>query len=98
MNFADGCVRERTRRFHVASCAFMRPAFRPTRGSGFGAVAEVLTLGDVPSLAIDVELGCVQAAVSRSPRAIGSADRRTTVECSVCLRARGTNAIANTSR
>ena len=41
-NFADGGVCESTRRFQVASCASMSPALRPTRGSGFGAVADVL--------------------------------------------------------
>src|SRR6266542_297103 len=43
-NFADGGVSESTRMFHIASCASCNPGRRPTRGSGDGAVAGVLTL------------------------------------------------------
>ncbi len=39
-NCAGGGVFETTRRFHDASAAFMRPARRPTRGSGLGATVD----------------------------------------------------------
>src|SRR5882672_93405 len=44
-NFSDGGVLEATRRFQVASCAFIIPARSPTRGSGLGAVVDMLMLG-----------------------------------------------------
>jgi hypothetical protein len=58
----------------------------------------MLTLGDAPSLDIDDDVECAQAPVNNSPKAIGSADRRTTVARTTCRRARKTDAIANTSR
>jgi len=76
----------------------MSPALSPTRGSGFGAVADVLTLGDVPSFDIDDEVERAQAPASKSPAMIGSADRRTTVARTTVRRARKTDAIASTSR
>src|SRR5438132_10745157 len=39
-NCSGGGVFETTRRFHAASAAFMRPARRPTRGSGLGATVD----------------------------------------------------------
>src|ERR1051326_4322464 len=42
LNFSDGGVFERTRRFHAASWAFMRPALSPTLGSGLGATVDML--------------------------------------------------------
>ena len=44
-NCSDGGVLETTRRFHVASAAFISPAWRPTRGSGLGAVVDMLSTG-----------------------------------------------------
>ena len=44
-NWADGGVSETTRRFQVASAAFLSPAWRPMRGSGFGAVVDMLSTG-----------------------------------------------------
>src|SRR6266567_20242 len=43
-NFSEGCVLERTRRFQVASAAFIRPARSPTRGSGLGGVVAMSNL------------------------------------------------------
>ena len=40
-NFSDGRVFETTRRFQVASPAFISPARRPTRRSGLGAVVDI---------------------------------------------------------
>src|SRR5207244_12333506 len=40
-NFSEGGVFESTRRFHVASAAFIKPARSPTRGSGLGAAADM---------------------------------------------------------
>src|SRR3954453_20908577 len=45
-NCCDGGVFETTRRFHAASSAFIRPARRPTRGSGLGAAVDMLPAGD----------------------------------------------------
>jgi len=61
----------------------MSPACRPTRGSGLGAVADVLTRGDTELLDIDEEpdideVLCVHAAVRR--RAMASAGRRRFIE------------------
>src|SRR6266487_4117351 len=44
-NCSDGGVCESTRRFHTASPAFIRPAWRPTRGSGLGAAVDLLSFG-----------------------------------------------------
>src|SRR5512138_3595960 len=41
-NSRGGGVCDRTLRFQVASCALNMPALRPTRGSGFGGVADML--------------------------------------------------------
>src|SRR5436190_12093804 len=54
-NFADGCVRETTRRFQVASCASMSPALRPMRGSGLGAAADIFAAGEGAEPDIDDE-------------------------------------------
>src|SRR5207249_9437211 len=40
-NFSDGRVFETTRRFQVASPAFIAPGRRPTRRSGVGAVVDI---------------------------------------------------------
>src|SRR5438034_10296722 len=40
-NFSDGRVFETTRRFQVASPAFISPARSPTRRSGLGAVVDI---------------------------------------------------------
>src|SRR5207249_536037 len=40
-NCSGGGVFETTRRFQDASAAFMRPARRPTRGSGLGATVDM---------------------------------------------------------
>src|SRR2546425_10346471 len=40
-NFSDGRVFETTRRFQVASPAFISPARRPTRRSGVGGVVDI---------------------------------------------------------
>src|SRR6185503_5106187 len=45
LNCADGCVFESSRMFHSAWPAFHKPDLRPTRGSGFGAPGERLSLG-----------------------------------------------------
>src|SRR5437667_11448463 len=45
-NFSGGGVFETTRRFHVASPAFMTPARRPTRGSGLGATVDMFAPPD----------------------------------------------------
>jgi hypothetical protein len=72
----------------------MSPAWRPTRGSGLGAVADVLTRGavlprddDTPLLDIDDVL-CEHADVNSSATAAKSDDRRE----------RGTDAITESSR
>jgi len=41
----DGRVFETRRRFHAASPASNQPALSPTRGSGFGLVAETVVFG-----------------------------------------------------
>ena len=41
----DGRVLETRRRFHAASPASNQPGLSPTRGSGFGFVAETVVLG-----------------------------------------------------
>src|SRR5450432_3809859 len=103
-NFADGCVRESTRKFQVASCASMSPACRPTRGSGFGAVADVLerapasvARGDTPFSDIE-DVECEHAAVKSRATARDSAGRRTAVAHTSCRRVRKTDAIAKSSR
>ena len=44
MKSADGGVVDTRRRFHAASAAFIQPARSPTRGSGLGAVVDMLSL------------------------------------------------------
>jgi hypothetical protein len=45
-NCGDGGVLDTGRRFQAASAGSVLPARRPTRGSGSGAPAELLLLGD----------------------------------------------------
>src|SRR5258706_7441695 len=42
MNCSDGGVVETRRTFHAARAAFIHPARSPTRGSGLGAVVDML--------------------------------------------------------
>ena len=49
--FRVGRELERRRRFHCAWPAFQRPALRPTRGSGLGALTDMSPAGDAPELA-----------------------------------------------
>ena len=58
-NFSDGGEFEISRTFHAASPAFsriravaesLRPGFSPTRGSGLGGDADMLSAGDAPVL------------------------------------------------
>ena len=65
-NSFDGGVCETTRRFQVASPAFMSPAWRPTRGSGFGAVVDMSTGAGAPPL---VEVEWAHADATSSPAA-----------------------------
>src|SRR5258708_533476 len=67
-NGADGGVFETTRRFHVASSAFIRPARRPTRGSGLGAAVDMLPAGD-GLLASGDDAERAHAAADNSPTA-----------------------------
>src|SRR5674476_246171 len=96
-NFGDGCVLERTWRFQTASCAFMSPALRPTRGSGLCGVADMLAAGEAPLPFIE-DVDCAQAAVSSSPTTRGSDGRWKTASRAAGRRARNTDAIANSSR
>src|SRR3954465_1256733 len=70
-NASDGGVFETTRRFHVASSAFIRPARRPTRGSGLGAAVDMLPAGD-GLLAFGDEVERAHAAADNSPTASDS--------------------------
>ncbi len=45
-NFPGGGVFDTTRRFQVASAAFISPARRPTRGSGLGATVDMFAPPD----------------------------------------------------
>src|SRR5215510_4652550 len=54
-NFSDGCVFDTTRRFQVASAAFIRPAPKPTRGSGDGGEVESPACGGVEPCADNVD-------------------------------------------
>src|SRR6185503_733982 len=75
---------ETTRRFHVASWAFIMPARSPTRGSGEGAVVDMLTWGDdaqaaeaIPT-ASDSERSVIRFGIGRFPiseRVNGCGDR-----------------------
>src|SRR5262245_53100616 len=42
LNFSDGGVVDSRRMFHAACAASHRPAARPTRGSGLGALSETI--------------------------------------------------------
>src|SRR5215216_6427775 len=53
-NFSDGRVDETSRMFQDAWAASHMPALRPTRGSGLGMVADVITSG--PLLLPDPEM------------------------------------------
>src|SRR5262245_12296079 len=71
-NFPDGGVLERTRRFHTASCAFIRPALRPIRGSGLGGEVDMLTAGlaaGAGAFPPPVVEGWPQAVAARTERA-----------------------------
>src|SRR5262245_21976206 len=57
-NFSDGLVVDTSLTFHAAWAASHWPAFRPTRGSGFGATAEA-------PLVVEVDLP--QPASARTP-------------------------------
>src|SRR4030088_1291565 len=46
MNCSDGGVFDSKRRFHDASAASNHPARSPMRGSGLGAVVDMLAAGD----------------------------------------------------
>src|SRR5215207_5587966 len=70
-NFPVGGVFESTRRFQAASPASIKPARRPTRGSGFGAAADMLPAGD-GALPPGVEAERAQAAADTSPTASDS--------------------------
>src|SRR5215468_3985224 len=54
-NFSDGSVFDSTRRFHDASAASIRPARRPTRGSGDGGEVVSPACGGVEPCADSVD-------------------------------------------
>src|SRR5258708_18106465 len=56
MNCAEGGVRETTRRFQVASAAFIHPARSPTRGSGRGAVVDISSFDVAQAAAADAAI------------------------------------------
>jgi hypothetical protein len=65
-NFADGCVFDTTLMFQVASAASIKPARRPTRGSGVGAAVDMLLIGD--GLLVVAEGEVAHAPSDASPR------------------------------
>ena len=82
-NFSDGGVVDTRRMFHAASPASHMPALRPTRGSGFGATADM----PGPPGVVDVE----QAARASRPSATGPAGGQRLADnhgCFLCGRRR----------
>src|SRR5437667_6973145 len=82
-NFSGGGVFETTRRFHVASPAFMSPARRPTRGSGLGATVDMFAPPDDAHAAREhtpmvspKDLASLMASVSVTGRWSGTGARR----------------------
>jgi hypothetical protein len=70
---AGGGVLETTRRFHDASPAFMRPARRPTRGSGLGAAVDIaMSPGAMEPFALAEEVADAHAPAAASVRASDS--------------------------
>ena len=68
-----GGVCDSTCRFHEASPALNRPALSPTRGSGFGAVADVETMDPFVEGALAVEeIALLHAAAESTPMASDS--------------------------
>jgi hypothetical protein len=94
-NFPVGGVFESTRRFQVASAASIKPARRPTRGSGLGAVADMLPAGDGAPPGAEVER--VHAASDSSPTASDSDASEGTVGDTREWRARCVEATADSS-
>src|SRR3954463_16077039 len=70
---AGGGVLERTRRFHDASPAFIRPARSPTRGSGLGAAVDMdMSPAAEEPFAPDDVVAAAHAPVDASARASDS--------------------------
>src|SRR5579859_5225826 len=79
MNCGDGRVSESTRRFHDASPASQRPALRPTRGSGLGALVDMSPTGAGPPPPEDAVDGA-HAAADSNPSASSSDSGGVTVD------------------
>src|SRR5262245_40751033 len=76
-NFSDGGVFDTTRRFHAASAASIRPAPKPTRGSGDGGEVESPACGGVEPCADNVDGATAESdssAIARAAR--GRAENR----------------------
>src|SRR5688500_16811263 len=66
-NFSDGFVVEISRMFQFATPASNQPGLRPTRGSGLGAVTDIIADGsDEGSLSEDDEGAVAHPAVANS--------------------------------
>src|SRR5687767_3203390 len=77
MNSGGDGIFETTRIFHDASPASVRPAFKPTRGSGVGAVAGTVVTVVAPPAELPEEAH--PATVSRTVAAEKSANARRTM-------------------
>jgi hypothetical protein len=66
----DGFVFETSLRFHAASPASNQPGLRPTRGSGFGLVAETVVLGPGAEPADDDDVDDAHAAADVAAKAM----------------------------
>jgi hypothetical protein len=87
-NCAEGGVLDTKRRFQAASSASIFPARRPTRGSGLGALADLLSVGDGLSEPAD-EVERAHAAAENNPKASDS-DQSGADAITVSLVIRGT--------
>src|SRR3979411_1926885 len=65
LKLAGGGVFDTTRRFHDASAASIRPARRPTRGSGLGAAMDMSAVGAMVPLLEDMVADAHPAAATR---------------------------------
>src|SRR5689334_8815989 len=66
LNSAGGGVCETTRRFQTASPALSVPAFRPTRGSGYGSPGDISLIGGIVLVRAEPVLVVAQAAADKT--------------------------------
>ncbi len=69
-NGSDGGVSETTRRFQAASPASAIPAWRPTRGSGLGAVVDELPFGVGVSVEVEWEQPATVASAAANSKVL----------------------------